>query len=111
MDSNFQSFYFYFLKNNHLDLLQYCSYKLVLAKLSWQHNVEYHKLDLLLVIEFAYQIEIISNCINYNSLSRPADSLVRPKITLQDCLNAFTQTELVEQFYSTAIDGKTTAKK
>lgn len=37
--------------------------------------------------------------------------MVRPKITLQDCLDAFTQTELVEQFYSTAIDGKTTAKK
>lgn len=37
--------------------------------------------------------------------------MVRPKITLEDCLTAFTQTELVEQFYSTAIDGKTTAKK
>lgn len=36
---------------------------------------------------------------------------VRPRITLQSCLDRFGQTEIVEQFYSTAINGKTTAKK
>lgn len=39
------------------------------------------------------------------------NSHVRPRITLQSCLDRFGQTELVEQFYSTAIDGQTTAKK
>lgn len=36
---------------------------------------------------------------------------VRPRIPLQSCLDRFGQTELVEQFYSTAINGQTTAKK
>ncbi|XP_053658453.1 ubiquitin carboxyl-terminal hydrolase 5 [Anopheles marshallii] len=39
------------------------------------------------------------------------DALVRPKITLAACLDTFAQPELVEQFYSTAISAKTTAKK
>lgn len=36
---------------------------------------------------------------------------VRPRITLQSCLDRFGQSEIVEQFYSTAINGQTTAKK
>lgn len=36
---------------------------------------------------------------------------VRPRITLQSCLDRFGQTEIVEQFYSAAINGLTTAKK
>lgn len=36
---------------------------------------------------------------------------VRPRIPLQSCLDRFGQTEIVEQFYSTAINGQTTAKK
>lgn len=39
------------------------------------------------------------------------NAYVRPRITLQSCLDRFGQTEMVEQFYSTAIDGQTTAKK
>uniref|UniRef100_A0A182QI34 Ubiquitin carboxyl-terminal hydrolase n=1 Tax=Anopheles farauti TaxID=69004 RepID=A0A182QI34_9DIPT len=39
------------------------------------------------------------------------DALVRPRITLAACLDTFAQAELVEQFYSTAIGAKTTAKK
>ncbi|KFB47436.1 AGAP012248-PA-like protein [Anopheles sinensis] len=39
------------------------------------------------------------------------DSLVRPKIPLAACLDTFAQPELVEQFYSSAIGAKTTAKK
>ncbi|XP_058466029.1 ubiquitin carboxyl-terminal hydrolase 5 [Malaya genurostris] len=39
------------------------------------------------------------------------DALVRPKIPLSACLDAFAQPEIVEQFYSTAINAKTTAKK
>lgn len=39
------------------------------------------------------------------------DALVRPKIKLFSCLEAFTQTEIVEQFYSTALNAKTTARK
>lgn len=41
----------------------------------------------------------------------PADALVRPALTLRSCLEAFGQTELVEQFHSSATGGKTTAKK
>lgn len=37
--------------------------------------------------------------------------LVRPRITLHDCFESFAQCENVEQFYSTAIKEKTTAKK
>lgn len=36
---------------------------------------------------------------------------VRPRIPLQSCLDRFGQTEIVEQFYSSAINGQTTAKK
>lgn len=36
---------------------------------------------------------------------------VRPRITLQSCLDRFGQSEIVEQFYSSAINGQTTAKK
>lgn len=36
---------------------------------------------------------------------------VRPRIPLQYCLDRFAQSETIEQFYSSAIDGQTTAKK
>lgn len=36
---------------------------------------------------------------------------VRPRIPLQYCLDRFVQVETVEQFYSSAIDGQTIAKK
>lgn len=36
---------------------------------------------------------------------------VQPRISLQCCLDRFGQSEIVEQFYSTAIKGQTTAKK
>lgn len=36
---------------------------------------------------------------------------VRPRITLQNCLDRFGQTEIVDQYYSSAINGQTTAKK
>jgi ubiquitin carboxyl-terminal hydrolase 5/13 len=39
------------------------------------------------------------------------DSLVRPKIPLQTCLEKFAEADLVEQFFSTAINDKTTATK
>lgn len=39
------------------------------------------------------------------------EELVRPKIKLFSCLEAFTQSEIVEQFYSTALKDKTTARK
>lgn len=43
--------------------------------------------------------------------SREPDALVRPRISLQDCLEVFAQSENVEQFYSSAINAKTIAKK
>lgn len=39
------------------------------------------------------------------------DDLVRPKVALSDCLDAFCAEEVVDQFYSTAIRGLTQAKK
>lgn len=36
---------------------------------------------------------------------------IKPRIPLQFCLERFAQTELIEQFYSSAINGHTTAKK
>nr|CAG4638254.1 EOG090X0181 [Cyclestheria hislopi] len=41
---------------------------------------------------------------------KPED-MVRPKITLQSCLEALTRPEEVQNFYSTAINGRTTALK
>lgn len=38
-------------------------------------------------------------------------TLVRPKIKLFSCLEVFSQSEIVEQFYSTALRSKTTARK
>ncbi|XP_055373009.1 ubiquitin carboxyl-terminal hydrolase 5 [Condylostylus longicornis] len=46
-----------------------------------------------------------------NGQKLPPDSLVRPKITLKACLDAFSQSEIIEQYYSTAIRDKTSAKK
>ena len=37
-----------------------------------------------------------------------SDDIVRPKITLQSCLEALVRPEEVQNFYSTAISGKTT---
>ncbi|KAF5272753.1 hypothetical protein FQA39_LY07780 [Lamprigera yunnana] len=39
------------------------------------------------------------------------NSIVRPKIKLFSCLEVFAQSEIVEQFYSTALNTKTTARK
>ncbi|XP_044727778.1 ubiquitin carboxyl-terminal hydrolase 5 isoform X3 [Chrysoperla carnea] len=39
------------------------------------------------------------------------EQIVRPRIKLFSCLEAFTQSEIVEQFYSTAVNEKTTARK
>ncbi|XP_073970641.1 ubiquitin specific protease 5 [Rhodnius prolixus] len=39
------------------------------------------------------------------------EEVVRPHIPIAACLEAFTQEEIIEQFYSSAIGGKTTAKK
>lgn len=39
------------------------------------------------------------------------ESLVRPKIPLRTCLEKFAEADAVEQFYSTAINDKTTATK
>ncbi|XP_070502099.1 ubiquitin carboxyl-terminal hydrolase 5 [Chironomus tepperi] len=41
----------------------------------------------------------------------PDDSLVRPKLSLKSCLEKFAEPEKVEQFYSTALNDKTTASK
>ena len=37
--------------------------------------------------------------------------LVRPRISLADCLEAWSQTELIDGFYSTAVNATCTAKK
>ncbi|KRT81918.1 Peptidase, partial [Oryctes borbonicus] len=37
--------------------------------------------------------------------------IIRPKIKLFSCLEVFIQSEIVEQFFSTAVNGKTTARK
>lgn len=39
------------------------------------------------------------------------EPFVRPHIKLFSCLEMFAETELVEQFFSTAINSKTTARK
>ncbi|KAK0162621.1 hypothetical protein PV327_006386 [Microctonus hyperodae] len=38
-------------------------------------------------------------------------TIVRPHIELSSCLETFTRTEIIEQFYSSALNAKTTAKK
>lgn len=40
-----------------------------------------------------------------------SSELVRPKIRLFSCLESFTQTEIINNFYSTAVKGNTTARK
>lgn len=37
--------------------------------------------------------------------------IVRPRIKLSSCLESFAKTEIVEQFYSSALNDKTTATK
>lgn len=43
--------------------------------------------------------------------NRKPEDIVRPKVTLQSCLEALIRPEEVQNFYSTAINGKTTALK
>ena len=38
-------------------------------------------------------------------------TIVRPRIKMSSCLEVFAKTETVEHFYSTAINGNTTAHK
>lgn len=40
-----------------------------------------------------------------------SNSIVRPRIKLSSCLEMFNQPEIVEQFYSTALNEKTNARK
>lgn len=40
-----------------------------------------------------------------------SNSIVRPRIKLSSCLDSFMQPEIVEQFYSTALNEKTNACK
>ena len=42
---------------------------------------------------------------------RKAEEIVRPKVTLQSCLEALSRPEEIQNFYSSAINGKTTALK
>lgn len=41
----------------------------------------------------------------------PSDDLVRPRVKLSSCLETFLNLEVVEQFYSSALNDKTTANK
>jgi ubiquitin carboxyl-terminal hydrolase 5/13 len=43
--------------------------------------------------------------------ARDPSVIVRPRIKLFSCLEAFSQAEIVEQFYSSALNEKTTARK
>lgn len=40
-----------------------------------------------------------------------SNTLVRPRIKLSSCLESFSRTEIVEQFYSSALNEKTIAHK
>lgn len=40
-----------------------------------------------------------------------SNTLVRPRIKLSSCLQTFIRSETVEQFYSSAVNEKTTAQK
>ena len=42
---------------------------------------------------------------------RKSEDVVRPKVTLQSCLEALVRQEEVQNYYSTAINGKTTVLK
>lgn len=46
-----------------------------------------------------------------NGIKLNLESVVRPRLTLQSCIDTFAQNETIEQYYSTAINAKTTAKK
>ncbi|XP_063233361.1 ubiquitin carboxyl-terminal hydrolase 5 [Bacillus rossius redtenbacheri] len=45
------------------------------------------------------------------SAEKDRERVVRPRVTLASCLEVFSRADVVEQFYSTAINGKTTARK
>ena len=44
-------------------------------------------------------------------MDRKSEELVRPKIALQSCLEALARPEEIHNFYSSAINGKTSASK
>nr|CAH0100310.1 unnamed protein product [Daphnia galeata] len=86
------------------------------GKVRYTHRPEYN-LPVPVPLETASNMEEVRL---YNEQKKAAmaagqqfksDDIVRPKITLQSCLEALVRPEEVQNFYSTAISGKTTALK
>ena len=53
---------------------------------------------------------VVTDVISFGNCSK-SDEVVRPKVTLQACLQALIRQEEVQNFYSSAINAKTTALK
>nr|CAG4639793.1 EOG090X0181 [Daphnia pulex] len=86
------------------------------AQVRYTHRSEYN-LPVPVPLETASNMEEVRL---YNEQKKAAmatgqplksDDVVRPKVTLQSCLEALVRPEEVQNFYSTAISGKTTALK
>lgn len=43
--------------------------------------------------------------------ARPAEAVIRPKVPLMSCFNAFAEPEIISEFFSTALGEKSTATK
>jgi hypothetical protein len=56
---------------------------------------------------------LINNYLNYYCVSyfRDPKEIVRPRVPLSACIQSFAAFETVDDFYSSAIKGKTIAKK
>nr|CAG4643726.1 EOG090X0181 [Lepidurus arcticus] len=86
------------------------------SKVRYTQRAEYH-LALVLPLDKAInQAEVKAFEVKKAEIEQQGDKLkpediVRPRIPLQACLEALAETELLQQFYSTAIKAKTTALK
>lgn len=85
-------------------------------KVKYGYRDEY-VLPLMIPLEQATNLDEVRKYEEERSLAEkegrrlPDDALVRPKISLRACLDRFAEAEMVEQFYSTALNDKTTASK
>lgn len=86
------------------------------GQVRYTHRPEYH-LPVPVPLETASNLEEVQE---YNERKKAAqaagqplksEDVVRPRVTLQSCLEALTHTEDVQNFFSSAINGKTTALK
>lgn len=65
------------------------------------------KWEFVYVLTISHRLSVAKN----NGFNRGSDEIVRPRVPLEACLASFSSPEEIHDFYSTALQAKTTATK